>query len=162
MKFIIAGILILGVFLFAKTPMVKKLMGGKLTPELNNLIEYKAQRWGVDPALIKAHAFVESSFNPEAQNPADPSYGLMQITPALAYDYGLIVNWKKPSNFELELIYKVENNLDVACWFIAELHRQLDFDGAIQAYNVGLRGYREGRRNSTYLKRVKKYYAKYS
>lgn len=36
-------------------------------------------QYGVDWRLIKAIAQVESSENPAAVNPADPSYGLMQI-----------------------------------------------------------------------------------
>lgn len=41
------------------------------------------QKWGayyeVDWRLIKAHAIVESALNPNAENKADPSVGLMQI-----------------------------------------------------------------------------------
>ena len=41
------------------------------------------QKWGtaygVDPLLIKSHATVESGLNANAVNPADPSYGLMQV-----------------------------------------------------------------------------------
>lgn len=159
MRFIIAGaILLIGVVL-SKTKVFK---GGGLTPELAELIKNKANQWGVDPILVKAHAFVESSFNPRAKNLADPSYGLMQITPALAFDYGLISNWKNPSSVEIDLIYIPENNLSVACWFIARLHKELPFDGAIQAYNVGLTGYKNGKRAPTYLERIKKYYAKFS
>lgn len=36
-------------------------------------------RYGVDPLLLKAIATVESSLDPEAVNPNDPSVGLMQI-----------------------------------------------------------------------------------
>lgn len=36
-------------------------------------------RYGVDWRLIKAHAMVESSLRADAVNPADPSYGLMQV-----------------------------------------------------------------------------------
>lgn len=34
---------------------------------------------GVEPALVKAIAIIESSENPDAINPSDPSYGLMQV-----------------------------------------------------------------------------------
>jgi len=158
MRIIILAVVIICLFLFSR----KKIFGGGLSPEIADLIKNKSYQWGVDRALIKAHCFVESAFNPRAKNPADPSYGLMQVTPALAYDFGLIVNWKDPSSIEIDLIYNPAFNLDVACWFIARLHKELPFDGAIQAYNVGLSGYKKGRRNSVYLKRVRKYYAKYS
>jgi len=41
-----------------------------------------AQRWQVDPALVRAVIHAESAFNPEA-------IGLMQLMPATAGDYGV-------------------------------------------------------------------------
>jgi len=133
-----------------------------LTPELNALIISKAKEWKLNPALIKAHARVESGFDVNAKNPADPSYGLMQITPMLASDYGLIVNWRSPSKSEIERIYNVKNNLNVACWFIRNLRIKHTMEEAIQMYNVGEAGYRKGVRNLTYLKTVRKYYEQYN
>jgi len=140
----------------------KKIIPGKgLTPELERLMANKADQWGVDRALIKAIARVESNFNPEAKNPADPSYGLMQITPMLAQDYSLVKDYKNPSLLEIEKIYDVENNLDVACWFLAHLTRIRPFDSAVQMYNVGQTGYMKGVRNYSYLNKVRSYYDKY-
>jgi len=162
MRFIIIGVIVLIIFLISSPSLLKGAFPKGLTPELAEMIQAKAYQWGADPVLVKAHAYVESAFNTRAKNPADPSYGLMQITPALAYDFGLISNWKSPSSVEIDLIYIPEFNLDVACWFIARLHKELPFDGGIQAYNVGLTGYKKGKRVPIYLKRVRKYYAKYS
>lgn len=125
-------------------------------------IFYYATEWGLDPALVKAVAKVESNFDPKAKNPADPSYGLMQITPALAYDYGLITNYKEPSWLEIEMIYNIDNNLSVACWFMERLHSKYDFDQAVQSYNVGETGYKLGHRNFDYLEKVRRYYEKYA
>ena len=141
----------------------KKIIPGKkgLTPELERLMADKADKWGADRALVKAIARVESNFNPEAKNPADPSYGLMQITPILAQDYSLVKDYKNPSWLEIEKIYDVENNLDVACWFLAHLTRIRPFDSAVQMYNVGQTGYMKGVRNYSYLNKVRSYYDKY-
>ncbi len=43
--------------------------------------------WRVDKALVYAHALQESKFDPAVVSPAG-AYGLMQIMPALASDYG--------------------------------------------------------------------------
>ena len=124
------------------------------------ITEY-ADAWSLEPALVKAIAKVESDFKPGAKNPADPSYGLMQITPALAYDYGIIVNYRNPSEFEIEMIFDIDNNLNVACWFLNKL-KKYSFAQQVQSYNVGERGYKDGRRNYDYLNKVRSYYEKYS
>lgn len=46
---------------------------------LNDLYSHYGQIHGLDPMLLKAIAQVESSENPDAKNPNDPSYGLMQL-----------------------------------------------------------------------------------
>ena len=140
----------------------KGVFGSNLTPELESLIVSKAKEWKLSPALVKAHARVESNFNPMAKNPSDPSYGLMQITPALAYDYGLIVHYKSLNQYEIDRIMDVKNNLNVACWFIRNLRVKYSFDEAVQMYNVGEAGYNKGIRNLTYLEKIKRWYDEYS
>lgn len=46
---------------------------------LASLYQKYGAMYGVDPALLRAIAMVESSENPVAVNPSDPSYGLMQV-----------------------------------------------------------------------------------
>lgn len=46
---------------------------------LDDIFKKYGARYGVDWRLLKAHAVVESSLNPAAINPADPSYGVMQV-----------------------------------------------------------------------------------
>ena len=140
----------------------KGVFSSNLTPELESLIVSKAKEWKISPALVKAHARVESNFNVMAKNPLDPSYGLMQITPALAYDYGLITHYKEPSQYEIDRMMNPKNNLNVACWFIRNLRIKYSFDAAVQMYNVGEAGYNKGVRNLTYLEKVKRYYDEYS
>jgi soluble lytic murein transglycosylase-like protein len=51
---------------------------GNMT-KFNDLFKKHANRKGLDWRLLKAIATVESSLNPQAYNPNDPSYGLMQL-----------------------------------------------------------------------------------
>lgn len=46
---------------------------------LDELFQKHGKQKGVDPKLLKAIAKRESSLNPQAYNPNDPSYGLMQL-----------------------------------------------------------------------------------
>lgn len=46
---------------------------------MDEIFQKYGVKYGVDPILLKAIATVESSLNPQAVNPADPSVGLMQI-----------------------------------------------------------------------------------
>lgn len=48
-------------------------------PMIDALYQKHGKEKGIDPMLLKAIAIVESSENPNAVNPEDPSYGLMQI-----------------------------------------------------------------------------------
>jgi len=132
-----------------------------LTPELERLMASKADQYGVDRALVKAIAKVESNFDPRAKNPADPSYGLMAITPILAQDYNLVKDYRYPSSFEIERLYDLDNNLYVGCSQLAYLTRIRPFDSAVQMYNVGQTGYMNGVRNYDYLGKVRSYYEKY-
>jgi len=148
---IIGGGLLLFFYASCKKPEI-------VSAEIEDAILNKATAYGIEPAIVKAIVKVESNFDPRARNPADPSYGLMQITPALAYDYKLITDYKNPTSYQIELIYDIHNNLDVGCWFLSRLLGKYSFDQAIQSYNVGERGYYLGRRNPDYLKKVKAAY----
>lgn len=47
--------------------------------DLDSIYKDMAEQYGLDWRLLKAIAIVESSERPEVKNPADPSYGLMQV-----------------------------------------------------------------------------------
>lgn len=70
-----------GVLLGAVIVMQKKASAEMAVADtsLDSLFEKWGKTYGVDPLLIKAHAVVESSMDPNAVNRSDPSYGLMQI-----------------------------------------------------------------------------------
>ena len=125
-----------------------------------------AEKYGalytLDPALVYAVILTESSGNPEAVNPSDPSAGLMQCQAAIGRAYGHLVG----TDYEvLELLKLPDNCLTAGCGFI--LHISHIFSGKfpvaewIQAYNVGIHGFSEGRRNGAYGASISKYMAKF-
>lgn len=130
-------------------------------PEIDELINLKATKWGVEIPLVYAIVEVESNFDPNAKNPADPSYGLMQITPILAQDYGYVQSWRFPTKEEIRAIFEPENNLDIGCQYLKKLTGKHPFNLAVQMYNVGEYGYQKGVRNLEYLYKVQKAYEQY-
>ena len=52
---------------------------GSAGTRLDDVFQTVGEQYGVDWRLLKAVASVESSLRPDAYNPDDPSYGLMQI-----------------------------------------------------------------------------------
>lgn len=129
--------------------------------QLTDLIKAKASDYGLDPAIMLALAEIESSFNPRAVNPSDPSYGLFQISPALAQDYGYVANYKAITEKEKELLLNPEVSADIACRHMARLLKSYDLDTAVQMYNVGVSGYLNGKRAQKYLEKFKKAYQRY-
>ena len=85
----------------------------------------------------------------------------MQITPGLAYDYGLIKNYKNTSQTEIDWMMDINNNLSVASDFMYRLDKY-SFQQKVMSYNVGEQGYKNGYRNWDYLEKVRGYYEKYS
>lgn len=129
--------------------------------QLTEIIEENAKRYAIDPALIRAIIKVESNFNPNAANPSDPSYGLCQIMPILAEDYGIVRDYHNPTDAEIAMIYKPDMNVRIGAWHLSRLLEKHTFDEAIQMYNVGESGYLQGRRNADYLSKVKRFYNVY-
>jgi len=128
---------------------------------IKDLIIKCAHRYGLDPAVPLAICEIESSFNPQAVNPGDPSYGLFQITPALAEDFGFVHDCKAVSSAEIKMIMDPEANCEIACLYLQKLVFKYVLDVAVQMYNVGEAGYLQGRRASGYLERFKVAYAKW-
>ena len=161
----------LGLMFGALLLLVKKAEGGvsgspTLTPiptpapstdTIGNMISYSAAKYGVSSNLVRAVAMTESSLNPNATNPNDPSYGLMGIMPILAEDFGIVKDWHNPTAAEIAMIRDPQTNLNIGAWHLARLLKQYSFDVAIQMYNVGVTGYNEGARAESYLKKVKGY-----
>ena len=129
--------------------------------DVQERIAYHAKQNGLDFSLVKAVAKVESNFNPLAKNPSDPSYGLMQVTPMLAQDYGYVKDWRSVTSLEIDKIMNIDINLTIACQQLAYLNRY-SFNQQIQSYNVGEWGFKTGSRNVDYLEKVRGYYYEYS
>lgn len=141
-------------------------MGGEMTPiptvvkaTLDDQIKYAAAKAGVDWKLVKAIAITESSLNPLASNPNDPSWGLMGIMPILAEDYGIVKDWHNPTTAEIAMIRDPQTNLNIGAWHIGRLLKKYPLDTAIQMYNCGETGYRNGVRVPQYLAMFKAHYA---
>jgi len=104
----------------------------------------------VEPAQVLAIIKIESNFYADAVNPADPSYGLMQIMPALAAAYGARTEgWKTDP----------ESNMTIGMKFLSDLNRKYAniFDNA-ERYNLGETKYAEGKRAPGYRDRFTKWY----
>lgn len=165
MRILIITMVGIAVFLFSQT--ISGFQIGNKSQILTR-IESKANYWGLEPALVKAVVWKESNFNPNALNyersweSFDDSFGLMQISPALAQDYGLIKDYKNLTWTDKRAMFDIENNLNVGCEYMSRLHRKYPFDVAVQMYNTGEYGYNSGVRNFEYLHKVKVQYGIYN
>jgi len=125
------------------------------TVRLEQTIAKAAQRYGVEPELIKAVIKAESNFNPRAVSTAG-AQGLMQLMPATARGLGV-------SNS-----FDPEQNVMAGTRFLKGLLDRYngDIDSALAAYNWGpgnvdRRPDRLPRETRDYLVKVKENYASY-
>lgn len=101
------------------------------------LIMQEATKRGLDPCLVAGIIQVESAFNPDASNPADPSFGLMQITPIALKDTQLRGN-TSPSIIFAQL-RNPEINVAVGTEFLKILRdrHNIKFPDEVDAFNAG-------------------------
>ncbi len=102
-----------------------------------NLIMQEATKRGLDPCLVAGIIEVESAFNPDASNPADPSFGLMQITPIALKDTQLRGDIS-PSIIFAQL-RNPEINVAVGTEFLKILRdrHNINFPDEVDAFNAG-------------------------
>lgn len=119
------------------------------------LIHEKAQKYGVDPALVAAVIEQESRFRPRAKSHVG-ARGLMQLMPRTG-------RWMGAEN-----LYDPEQNIDAGVKYMKYLHKKFngDLKKTIAAYNAGegnvqrYRGIPPFRETRQYVKKVLKNYDK--
>ena len=130
---------------------------GKKAERLFHPIVLKAaNRYQVDPALVKAIIMAESSYNPRAVSKKGAK-GLMQLMPTTAKALGV------------EDSFNPEHNINAGVKYFKHLMNQFDGDTrlALAAYNAGSRKVRQYkgvppfRATKYYIKKVFRYYKHY-
>jgi soluble lytic murein transglycosylase-like protein len=122
-------------------------------PSIDHIIHTKAQKYGIDPKILKGLVFRESSFRPTAINTEGKkdimrqSLGLAQVRPSTA-------KWMGHKGTPQDLL-KPEVNLEYSAKYLARnLKRyQGDYNKALSAYNAG----RYTTANTKYVKDILRY-----
>ena len=130
--------------------------GKKTGPPFHPIILQAANRYQVDPALIKAIIMAESGYNPRAISKMGAK-GLMQLMPATAKALGV------------EDSFNPEHNINAGVGYFKKLLGQFDGDVklALAAYNAGTRKVRQYqgvppfKATHYYIKKVFEYYRFY-
>jgi len=92
--------------------------------QFDSIIEEKAKRYGLDPAIVRAVIWQESRGNPKATSPVG-AQGLMQLMPATAKDLGV-----KDS-------FDPEQNIDGGVRYLKQQIDRFGLVNGIAAYNAG-------------------------
>jgi soluble lytic murein transglycosylase-like protein len=123
---------------------------------------YHAEKMtNIDWEIIASIIMVESNYRPRVISD-DPSYGLMQLTYKVGQQIGEEVDGKK---IKINDLLDIERNIKYGSYYL--LKQVTDFSNlsdGIMAYNLGaqrvtdLKKINNGKIESKYLKKVKKYY----
>lgn len=101
-----------------------------LDAELQLHIISEAEKAGIDPAIIMAMAYRESSYNPKAIGDNGDSYGLLQVQPKWHY--------KRMQKLGCTDLFDPYQNVTVAIDYLCEmLNRYGSIDKALVGYNQG-------------------------
>ena len=125
--------------------------GGPPESPLKTLARKYAKENGIPEEIVFGLIMTESSWNPDAINPLDPSFGLMQITSGVFHDYGYPLASR-------EEMLNPEINIIVGCAYLADLISRNGLYTGIQMYNIGEAGYiKHGHRAPAYLDKIINY-----
>ena len=102
------------------------------------LILAASQRYGIDPALVKAVIWRESRFHASARGRVG-EIGLMQVREPAAYEWAAAE--KKP-NFSPRFLYDPDTNIFAGAWYLSQLLKRYRGTGdpvayALADYNAG-------------------------
>ncbi len=134
-------------------PAVKKTSPQKKTDRFQPIILETAERYEIEPAIIKAIIMAESGFNPKASSHKG-ARGLMQLMPRTAEYLGVVDS------------FDPAQNIDGGVRYFKRLLKRFDSDVelALAAYNAGSRNVRKYggvppfKATKIYIKKVLKYY----
>jgi soluble lytic murein transglycosylase-like protein len=116
---------------------------------INALIEYHARLEGVDPALVRAVAYVESKYDPHALSPKG-ARGVMQVMP---------INYNGDPDKLYNLSVNIPEGIRLLKKYSERCKHQIDFTWLV-CYNRGATGgarIEEPLKDSYYLKVRTKY-----
>lgn len=104
-------------------------------PKMQPLIHSAANRYGVDPALVKAVMAVESGFNPQAVSPKG-AIGLMQVIPDTGARFGVVADARRTVQQKL---HDPTINIPTGVRYLSQLSRMFPgrIDLVLAAYNAG-------------------------
>ena len=116
------------------------------------------RRWAypdLDPALVYGVVMTESRGQPNAENPADPSVGLMGVTPLIGRAYAGLTGTDEEV---LQALHAPEVNMGAGTRFLRHLQTKygpaLDSAVWVSAYNDGEPRFDAGRRDGPYISSV--------
>lgn len=120
-------------------PKVEDIYRRSVAKKVFDLWHETAEKYGgfnnTEPAIILAMIAQESSGNPDSVNPADPSRGLMQITPGALSDF----NRQLGRSYTFDDMFVPYKNVEVGTWYYASRYAKTgNVRDAIAAYNAGL------------------------
>lgn len=103
--------------------------------EFSNQVEKYSSQYKIDHYLVYSVIKAESGFDADAQSPRNAK-GLMQIMDSTGVWAAEKMELK---DFNSEMLYDPEININIGCWYLARLLKQYDNNTelALAAYNAG-------------------------
>lgn len=126
-----------GLVLGAMVATTKRAAAAELETSLDALFRKWGAVYGVDWQILKAHAIVESDLDPDAVNPSDPSYGVMQVlcTRGANGRCGNTFNIDGWPGMTAERLKDPDTNIRMAAQIVAYNIRAFGMPRAVAVYN---------------------------